>query len=88
MAIDYAEVAKREHLSDLELEVRRLNDKVQDVINEQKYQRDRESHFRDTSESSNGRVMWWAVFQMTVLIVAGVWQVFYLRDFLQKKKNR
>ncbi len=88
MAIDYAEVAKREHLTDLELEVRKLNDKAKDVLNEMKYQKDREARFRDTSESSNGRVMWWSLFQMAVLVVAGVWQVMYMRDFLQKKKDR
>jgi hypothetical protein len=88
MAIDYDEVAKREHLTDLELEVRKLNDKVQDVINEQKYQREREGIFRNTSESSNARVMWWSIFQMLVLVVVGVWQVLYLQSYLQKKKNR
>lgn len=87
-AIDYSEVAKREHLSALELEVRRLNDKVRDVIKEQTYMRDRESNFRDTSESSNSRVMWWSLFQMAVLVVAGVWQVLYLKDYLQKQKSR
>jgi p24 family protein alpha len=88
MAIDYAEVAKKEHLSGLDLEVRRLNDKAQDIIKEQKYQRDREAMFRNTSESSNSRVMWWSFFQMAVILVAGVWQVLYLKDYLQKKKSR
>ena len=88
MAIDYSEVAKKEHLSGLDLEVRRLNDKAMDIMKEQKYQREREATFRDTSESSNSRVMWWSFFQMTVILVAGVWQVLYLKDYLQKKKSR
>ena len=33
--LDYAEVAKKEHLSELELEIRKLNDKVKDVLAEQ-----------------------------------------------------
>ena len=37
-AINYDEVAKKEHLSTLALEVRKLNDKVQDIIKSQNYQ--------------------------------------------------
>lgn len=84
--IDYAEVAKREHLSDIEVEIRRLNDKMKDIIKEQQYQRDREGAFRDTSESTNSRVKWWSIFQTVVLLGAGLWQVFHVKRFLSSKK--
>ena len=34
MAIDYSEVAKTEHLSTLEVEIRKLNDKAIDIQRE------------------------------------------------------
>jgi len=84
--IDYNEVAKREHLSALEVEVRRLNDKMKDILKEQSYQRERETSFRDTSESTNSRVQWWSIFQTVVMLVAGLWQIWHLKSFLKNKK--
>lgn len=84
--IDYQEVAKREHLSDLEVEIRKLNDKVKDIIREQQYQRGRETSFRNTSESTNDRVKWWSIFQTVVMVTAGVWQIWHIKRFLKNKK--
>ena len=84
--IDYAEVAKREHLSELEVEVRRLNDKLKDLTKEQAYQREREVDFRRVSESTASRVRWWSIFQTFVMLAAGGWQIWHLRSFLKSKK--
>ena len=84
--IDYAEVAKREHLSELEVEVRRLNDKLKDLTKEQAYQREREVDFRRVSESTAARVKWWSIFQTAVMLTAGGWQIWHLRSFLKSKK--
>uniref|UniRef100_A0A7S1G8D0 GOLD domain-containing protein n=1 Tax=Bicosoecida sp. CB-2014 TaxID=1486930 RepID=A0A7S1G8D0_9STRA len=86
MAIDYAEIARKEHLSTLELEVRKLNDKMRDVKREQNYQRSRELKFRDTSEATNSRVQWWSLFQTAVLVVSGVYQVKVLKDFFRSRR--
>ena len=84
--IDYTEVAKREHLSELEVEMRRLNDKLKDLSKEQLYQRERELAFRATSESTAGRVKWFSIFQTLIMVTAGLWQIFHLRTFLKSKK--
>jgi hypothetical protein len=86
MGIDYTEVAKREHLTELEVEVRRLNDKVKDILKEQGYQREREIAFRNTSESTNARVVWWSIIQMMVMAVSTFFTAFKLQDFLKVKK--
>lgn len=39
MAIDYNEVAKKEHLTGVEISIRKLNDKIRDIMKEQAYQR-------------------------------------------------
>jgi len=85
-AIDYEEVASQEHLSALEVSVRRLNDKIRDIRGEQNYQRNREIIFRDTSESTNGRVMWWSVIQTMILVGTGLWQITHLKNFFKTKK--
>jgi hypothetical protein len=85
-AVDYAEVAKVEHLSAIEVEMRKLAGKVRAIRAEQVYQREREELFRNTSESTNARVMWWSLAQTLVLIVSGAYQVQHLKKFFQKKK--
>jgi hypothetical protein len=85
-AVDYNEVAKREHLTTLEVELRRLNDKIRDISKEQSYQREREVAFRDTSESTNARVLGWSLAQTVVMVVSAVWQILHLKAFFRHKK--
>ncbi len=84
-ATDYTEIAQREHLSAIEVEIRKLNDKIRGVRGEQSYQREREEAFRNTSESTNARVMWWSILQTIVLLVSGVWQIDRLKRFFRDK---
>jgi len=85
-ATDYEEIAKAEHLSALEVGVRRLNDRVASIRKEQNYQRAREATFRNTSESTNARVGWWAAAQVIVLVAMGLWQMKHLKSFFKAKK--
>ncbi len=39
MQVDYAEIAQKEHLDSLSIEVRKLKDKLKDIHNQQEYQR-------------------------------------------------
>lgn len=85
-AIDYSEIAKLEHLTAIEIEVRKLNDKIRSIKSEQDYQTSREARFRDTSESTNSRVLWFSLLQTIILIAAGLWQLFMLKRFFKSKK--
>lgn len=85
-AIDYNDLAKAEHLSAIEVEVRKLNEKIRSIRSEQEYQRRSEEAFRDTSESTNASVMWYAVFQTVLLCVAAGYQVMHLKGFFKAKK--
>lgn len=85
-AVDYAEVASKEKLTELQLRVRQLLDQVEQITKEQNYQRFREERFRQTSESTNQRVFWWSVAQLTVLVLTGLWQMRHLRKFFEAKK--
>ncbi|KAL1505369.1 hypothetical protein ABEB36_004952 [Hypothenemus hampei] len=85
-AINYGEVVQKEKMSELQLRIRQLLDQVDQITKEQNYQRYREDRFRQTSESTNSRVLWWAVTQTAVLIAMGAWQMRHLRKFFEAKK--
>merc|ERR1711953_99519 len=56
------------------------------ITKEQNYQRYREERFRQTSESTNQRVLWWALAQTGILLVMGAWQIKHLKSFFEAKK--
>ncbi|RZF43051.1 hypothetical protein LSTR_LSTR001229 [Laodelphax striatellus] len=85
-AIDYANVAQKEKLTELQLRVRQLLDQVEQISKEQNYQRYREERFRSTSESTNQRVFWWSLAQLVILICMGLWQMRHLKSFFEAKK--
>jgi len=85
-ANDYDEIARVEHLSSIEVSLRRLNDRVAVIRAEQSYQRAREAAFRDLSEEINERVAWWSLCQILILVGAGMWQIYHLRSFFLAKK--
>ena len=69
----------RSHVSELASKVRELNVKLEDIRREQQYQREREADFRDLSEVTNSRAVWYSVAQIVVLIVTCVWQLRHLK---------
>lgn len=85
-AIDYGNVAQKEKLTELQLRLRQLLDQVEQISKEQNYQRYREERFRQTSESTNQRVLWWSIAQTGILLMMGFWQMRHLKSFFQAKK--
>ena len=69
----------RSHVSELASKVRELNVKLEDIRREQQYQRERETDFRDLSEVTNSRAVWYSVAQIVVLIGTCVWQLRHLK---------
>uniref|UniRef100_A0A069DXF1 Putative emp24/gp25l/p24 family of membrane trafficking n=1 Tax=Panstrongylus megistus TaxID=65343 RepID=A0A069DXF1_9HEMI len=84
--IDYANVAQKEKLNNLQLRMRQLLDQVDAITKEQNYQRYREERFRMTSESTNQRVFWWSTAQLIILVCMGAWQMKHLKSFFEAKK--
>ena len=85
-AVDYSSIAKAEHLSAIEVEVRKLSDKVRQIRQEQDYQKQRESAYRDNSEGLNASVMYWSIAQTALLVAAGLLQLYLLTRFFKSKK--
>ena len=76
------------HVNTLATKLRELNVKVQDIQREQRYMREVEATFRDASELTNSRAVWWSILQIVVLVGAAVWQMRYLKVYFEDKKMR
>lgn len=56
---------------------------VAEIVSEMDYLRQREQKLRDTNESTNNRVKWFAFGTMGMLVSLGAWQVIYLRAYFR-----
>ncbi|KAI0793940.1 emp24/gp25L/p24 family/GOLD-domain-containing protein [Fomes fomentarius] len=76
----------RSHISELSQKLRDLNQKLEDINREQQYQREREAAFRNLSEETNSRAVWYTVAQIGVLIATCLWQMRHLKRFFEERK--
>ncbi|XP_067834982.1 transmembrane emp24 domain-containing protein 10-like [Heptranchias perlo] len=79
-------IAKAEKLKPLEVELRRLEDLSESIVNDFADMKQREEEMRDTNESTSARVLYFSIFSMCCLVGLATWQVFYLRRFFKAKK--
>ena len=63
--------------------MRRIEELVTEIVSEMEYLRGREQKLRDTNESTNTRVKWFAFGTMGILVALGAWQVIYLRAYFR-----
>lgn len=63
--------------------VKQLSKLVREVRNEQTYIVIRERTHRNTAESTNSRVKWWSIFQLAVVVVNSLFQIYYLKRFFE-----
>lgn len=84
-AVDYNAIANQESLSILEVEMRKLEAVVKEIVDELGYLQRREMKMRDTNESTNNRVRNFALMIMFGIVGLGVWQLVHLRSFFKRK---
>jgi hypothetical protein len=82
-AKDWNAIQAGEKLKPVETELKKLEEQVAEIVAEMDYLRTREQKLRDTNESTNERVKWFAFGTMGVLVGLGVWQVIYLRAYFR-----
>ncbi|KDN47073.1 hypothetical protein RSAG8_03850, partial [Rhizoctonia solani AG-8 WAC10335] len=76
----------RDHVTEMADKIRELNHKLAEIRREQQYQREREADFRDLSEATNTRAVWYIAAQITVLLVTCAWQLRHLKHFFEDHK--
>ncbi|KAF1833688.1 hypothetical protein BDW02DRAFT_371948 [Decorospora gaudefroyi] len=84
-AKDWNAISAGEKLKPVEAELRRIEEVVGEIVTEMDYLRSREQKLRDTNESTNERVKWFALGTMGMLVSLGAWQVVYLRAYFRSK---
>lgn len=67
----------------LDYAIQRLGELTSDVKAEQNYLVIRERTHRNTAESTNSRVKWWSVFQIIVVALNSLFQIYYLKRFFE-----
>lgn len=82
-ARDWSAIQAQEKLRPVETELRRVEEQVAEIVAEMDYLRTREVKLRDTNESTNERVKWFAYGTMGMLVGLGAWQVVYLRAYFR-----
>lgn len=85
-AKNYGDIAKAEKLKPMEVELKKLEDLSESIVNDFAYMRAREEEMRDTNESTHSRVLYFSVFSMCCLLGLATWQVLYLRRYFKAKK--
>mmetsp|Transcript_12098 Transcript_12098/g.16717 ORF Transcript_12098/g.16717 Transcript_12098/m.16717 type:complete len:204 (+) Transcript_12098:41-652(+) len=86
---DQSEDEKRDPKLDLDpvmTVISQLKESLRATLNEQDYMKMREKAHRNTSESTNERVIWWSIFEVIILFCMSVWQIYYLRRFFEVKR--
>ena len=84
-AKDWAAIQAGDKLKPVEGELRRLAEVAKEVVDDYDFLRTREMKLRDTNESTNERVKWFAIGTTGMLIALGVWQILYLRAYFRSK---
>eukprot|EP00054_Salpingoeca_dolichothecata_P006979 m.40844 g.40844 ORF g.40844 m.40844 type:complete len:207 (+) comp16790_c0_seq1:39-659(+) len=85
-ARSYDKVAKAEKLKPMEVQLRKLEDLSESIVQDFARMKKREAEHRDTNESTNERLLQFSIFSMVCLLVLAVWQVLYLKRYFKQKK--
>lgn len=82
-AKDWSKIQATEKLKPVEIELRRIEELVAEIVVEMDYLRSREQRLRDTNESTNNRVKWFGFGTISMLCALGAWQIVYLRAYFR-----
>ncbi|KAJ6232696.1 opossum [Anaeramoeba flamelloides] len=81
------EATTPEELNQLAQTLETLSDNIGEVRELQMYIKGREIIHRNTTESTNSRVLWWSLFATFLIIAGSVLQITYLKNIFLKKSN-
>ncbi|RYO97722.1 hypothetical protein DL765_011099 [Monosporascus sp. GIB2] len=84
-AKDWSAIQATEKLKPVEMEMRRIEEMIGEIVGEMDYLRQREQKLRDTNESTNTRVKWFGISTTLLLIALWGWQIMYLRAYFRSK---
>ncbi|KAG7202772.1 hypothetical protein KM043_009940 [Ampulex compressa] len=85
-AKNYEGIGEAAKLKPVEVELKRLEDLSEAIVQDFARMRKNEEDMRDTNEATNTRVLYFSIFSLCCLFGLSTWQVFYLRHFFKTIK--
>ncbi|KAI9203709.1 emp24/gp25L/p24 family/GOLD-domain-containing protein [Polychytrium aggregatum] len=85
-ATDYSAMKENENLKPHELELKRLENMMNEMVGELDQLQSLEAQMRDINESTNDRVKWLSIVSLVFMFAVGGWQIWYLKKFFESKK--
>eukprot|EP00808_Paulinella_micropora_P014403 g23411.t1 len=83
---DYSDFSKKTDMEPMEAALKSLEQDVIFVRTELETWREREKELRRINDSTNKRVLWFAVFKVLVLVTLSMFQIAYLKSYFRSKK--
>ncbi|ETO75721.1 hypothetical protein F444_08734 [Phytophthora nicotianae P1976] len=83
---EYQNLAKKNQMDDLHLEIMKLRDRVSAIQRNQDYAKEKSMTLQSSIESSNHRATWVSVLQIAILLATGFYQAKHLQTYFHKKK--
>lgn len=84
-ARDWNALQVAEKLRPAEIDLQRTHEMIKEITYELHYLKAREERMRNTNESTNDRVKYFAILIVLVLVGLGAWQIQYLRHYFKVK---
>lgn len=84
-ARDWNKISANEKLKPIEVELRRIEELADEIVDELAYLKNREERLRDTNESTNARVRNFSFLIIFVLAGLGAFQINHLKEFFKSK---
>ncbi|KAL4166490.1 hypothetical protein KRP22_013748 [Phytophthora ramorum] len=83
---EYQNLAKKNQMDDLHLEIMKLRDRVGAIQRNQDYAKEKSLSLQSSIERNNHRATWVSVLQIAMLLVTGFFQAKHLQAYFHKKK--
>eukprot|EP00177_Eucheuma_denticulatum_P000711 GFKZ01001281.1.p1 GENE.GFKZ01001281.1~~GFKZ01001281.1.p1 ORF type:complete len:383 (+),score=73.65 GFKZ01001281.1:260-1408(+) len=85
-AHDYTRLAKKEHMTQLEVSLRQVSEELHELMHELDQARSMEDILRVRNEGTNKRVVILSITSLFFLFSVGAYQAFYTKRFFKRKK--
>ncbi|CAH0484370.1 unnamed protein product [Peronospora farinosa] len=83
---EYQNLAKKNQVDDLHLDIMKLRDRMTAIQRNQDYAQNKSLTLQSLIESNNQRATWVSLLQIAILLVASFYQARYLQAYFHKKK--
>ncbi|EFN87425.1 transmembrane emp24 domain-containing protein bai isoform X2 [Harpegnathos saltator] len=85
-AKSYEGIGEAAKLKPVEVELKRLEDLSEAIVQDFARMRKNEEEMRDTNETTNTRVLYFSLLSICILFGLSTWQLFYFRRYFRMKK--